>query len=304
MLAAANGDLYAGLASGHIVRIDPATGASTILAHTGGRPLGMAFDSAGQLIVADAIKGLLSIAPDGKSTLLLAVSAQGPLHFPNAVAISANGNIYISDSSMRFTAEQWGSTVEAATLDIMEQSSTGRILEWDPSSKAVRTIAQGLSFANGLVLSMDERALFASESGKYRVWKIAVDATGLDVAQPSTKARMVFDNLPGYPDNLTRGDDGRIWLGLSGKRNGLDAMAQRPFLRELALRIPQGLWPTPAPYGHVIAFTEDGKVVADLQDGGGHSPTTTGATETRSGLYLHNVDGRGLGWLARDGAAW
>ena len=76
-------------------------------------------------------------------------------------------------------------------------------------------------------------------------------------------------------------------------------MAERPFLRELVLRIPRAFWPMPKPYGHVIAFTEDGKVVANLQDPGGASPTTTGATETADRLYIQNVDGKSLGWLAR-----
>jgi hypothetical protein len=96
-----------------------------------------------------------------------------------------------------------------------------------------------------------------------------------------------------------RGLDGKIWLGLAGPRNDLDSMDDRPFMRELALRIPRIFWPSPRPYGHVIAFTEDGKVVADLQDPGGDSPSTTGLTETVERLYIHNVNGKSLGWLAR-----
>ena len=37
-------------------------------------------------------------------------------------------------------------------------------------------------------------------------------------------------------------------------------MADKPFLRELTLRLPRALWPLPKPYGHVMAFTEDGTV--------------------------------------------
>ena len=31
--------------------------------------------------------------------------------------------------------------------------------------------------------------------------------------------KLVFDNLPGYPDNLMRGLDGKIWVGLVKPRN-------------------------------------------------------------------------------------
>ena len=110
----------------------------------------------------------------------------------------------------------------------------------------------------------------------------------------------MFDNLPGYPDNLMRGQDGRIWLGFSGPRSpDVDAMADKPFLRELTLRLPRALWPLPKKYGHVMAFGEDGKVVADLQDPSGAYPETTGLTETADRLYVQNLHLKVLGWKAR-----
>ena len=290
----ADGLLYTGVASGRILRMRPDGGAQKIFSDTGGRPLGMAFDAAGNLIVADAIKGLLSIASDGKATVL-----DGAIPFPNAVAVARSGKIYVSSSSARFAPAQWGGTLEAATLDVLEQSSTGRVLEYDPATKATRVVAKGLSMANGLALSGDEQTLFVAESGKYRVWKIAAVGDAIDVAAGSPQAQVLLDNLPGYPDNLTRGLNGKLWLGLAGPRNDLDAMADKPFMRSLMLRIPRAVWPDPKPYGHVMAFNEDGKVLADLQDPSGKSPITTGVTETADRLYIHNVNGKGLGWLPK-----
>lgn len=89
----------------------------------------MAFDAGGNLIVADALKGLLSIAKDGRVTVLANAGAYAPLHFPNAVVVARCGKIYLTDSSPRFTPAEWGSTLEAATLDILKQSSTGRVTE-------------------------------------------------------------------------------------------------------------------------------------------------------------------------------
>ncbi len=296
VLVGPDGKLYTGLASGRILRMNPDGSGQQVFASTGGRPLGMAFDAAGKLLVADAFKGLLSITADGKVTVLAAVAAGGPLHFPDAVVVAASGKLYVTDASTRFSPAQWGDTVQTATLDILEQSCTGRVLEYDPATKVLRVVATGLSFANGIVLSADEDSFFVSETGKYRVWKIAVAARQLDVSRASAQARVLIDNLPGYPDNLTRGRDGKLWLGLAGQRNDLDAMAGRPFMRRLMLRIPRMLWPDPKPYGHVIAFAEDGKMLADLQDPSGTSPLTTGITETADRLYVHNVNGSYLGW--------
>jgi sugar lactone lactonase YvrE len=292
-----DGQLYTGMASGHILRMKPDGSGQAVFSDTGGRPLGMGFDADGKLIVADALKGLLSIAPDGKATVLAAVSDSGPLYFPDGAVVAGNGKIYLTDASQRFGAAKWGGTLDAATLDILEQSSTGRVLEYNPATKALRVVATGLSFANGIALTTDEQFLLVSETGRYRIWKIAVPADRLDLAQPTPLAKVLIDNLPGYPDNLTRGLDGKFWMGLAGPRNDLDAMAERPYLRRVILRLPRMLWPVPKPYGHVVAFSEEGKVLADLQDPSGNSPLTTGVTETPERLYIHSVDGHSLEWL-------
>lgn len=296
-----DGLLYTAVASGHILRMDRDGGAQTVFASTGGRPLGLDFDPDGNLIVADAIKGLLSVAPDGKVAPLTDAVDGKAIGFANAVVVARDGKIYFSDASERFTTAQWGGTEAAAMLDVMEQSATGRVLEYDPAANITRVVATGLSFANGIVLSADQRHLFVAESGRYRVWKIAVSADRLDIAQssPQAQAQVLVDNLPGYPDNLTQGTSGKIWLGLAGQRNDLDAMSERPYLRELALRIPRFMWSMPKPYGHVIALTEDGKVLDDLQDPSGASLLTTGVTETADRLYIHNANGGSLGWLAK-----
>jgi len=93
------------------------------------------------------------------------------------------------------------------------------------------------------------------------------------------------------------GQEGRVWLAFSGPRSpDVDAMAGKPFLRELTLRLPRVLWPLPKPYGHVMAFSEDGKIVADLQDPSGAYPQTTGVTETADRLYIQNLRLNVLGW--------
>ncbi|MDI1338185.1 SMP-30/gluconolactonase/LRE family protein [Polaromonas sp.] len=300
VVVARDGKLYATVASGNILRMNPDGSAQEVFANTGGRVLGFDFDAAGQLIAADAVKGLLSIGPDRKIRLLTDKVGGDPIRYADAVIVAGNGKIYVSDASTRFAPAAWGGTFEASVLDILEQSSTGRILEYDPATRATRVVARGLGFANGVALSQDGRFLFVSETGKYRVWKISVDASNLNVTQPNPQASVLLDNLPGYPDNLMRGLDGRIWLGLAKPRNPtIDKLADQPFLRKLTLRLPRAMWPIPPSYGHVMAFTEDGKIVADLQDPSGAYPETTGVTETPDRLYIQSLHAKGLGWLAK-----
>ncbi len=77
----ASGRVYGGTRDGRIVRLDPATGTVETFAVTGGRPLGLAFDGAGNLVVCDARKGLLSVSPSGAVETL--ASARDGVHLAN-----------------------------------------------------------------------------------------------------------------------------------------------------------------------------------------------------------------------------
>jgi sugar lactone lactonase YvrE len=295
-----DGKLYTTVASGNILRMNPDGSAQEVFVNTGGRVLGFDFDAAGNLIAADAVKGLLLIGPDRKMAVLADRVNGDPIRYADAVAVAASGKIYLSDASTRFAPKKWGGTFEASVLDILEQSSTGRVLEYDPADKTTRVVAKGLSFANGVVLSGDEKTLFVNETGKYRVWRISVDARDLEISTAGDQAKLLFDNLPGYPDNLMRGLDGKIWLGFAKPRNPtVDKLAAKPLMRKVTLRLPRAMWPIPKAYGHVMAFTEDGSVVADLQDPSGAYPETTAVTETADRLYIQSLHAKGLGWLAK-----
>ncbi|MBI2772273.1 MAG: SMP-30/gluconolactonase/LRE family protein [Burkholderiales bacterium] len=296
-----DGKLYTTVASGNILRMNTDGSALEVFATTGGRVLGFDFDAAGNLVAADAYLGLLSIGADRKVKVLADQVGGDPIRYADAVVVAKNGKIYFTDASTRFGAKQWGGTFEASVLDILEQSSSGRVLEYDPASQATRVVASGLAFANGLALSQDGQQLFVAETGKYRLWKIPASAGKLDLAgSGAAQAVLLFDNLPGYPDNLMRGLDGKIWVGLVKPRNAtVDKLAGQPFMRKLTLRLPRALWPIPPAYGHVMAFTEDGKVVADLQDPSGAYPETTGVTETADRLYIQSLHAKALGWLPR-----
>ena len=294
-----DGKLYAAVLSGNILRMNLDGSGQEVYASTGGRVLGFDFDAAGRLIAADAVKGLLAIGTDRKVSVLADQVDGEPIRYADAVVVARDGKIFFSDASGRFAPARWG-TYEAAVLDIVEQRATGRILEHDPASGRTRVVVKGLSFANGVALSRDEQHLFVAETGRYRIWKVAVAAQALDVGSGSPQARVLLDNLPGYPDNLMRGQEGRIWVGFSGPRTkAVDDMAGKPFLRSLTLRLPRALWPLPKPYGHVFAFNEDGQVVADLQDPSGSYPESTGVTETADRLIVQNLHQKVLGWKAR-----
>jgi sugar lactone lactonase YvrE len=301
MAVGPDGKLYAAMTSGNLLRMAPDGTGQETFANTGGRVLGFAFDAEGRMIAADAMKGLIAIAADGRVTMLSdRVSADDPIRYANSVVVAPGGTIYFTDSTTRFAPAVWGSTLQASILDILEQSATGRVLAHEPAAGKTRIVARGLSFANGIALSDDGHTLFVNETGRYRIWKIDGRANALDVASGSPQAQVLLDNLPGYPDNLMRGQGGRIWVGLFRPRNpGADSLADKPFLRKVLLRLPRSFLPLGEPYGHVFAIDEGGRVTQDLQDPSGAYPETTGATETADRIYIHSLHAHGIGWLPR-----
>lgn len=286
-----DGRLYTAVASGKILRMNVDGSGLEVFAQPGGRILGFDFDATGHLIGADPERGLVSVAPDGKVTVLADQAGGDPIRFANAVVVARSGRVYFSDASTRFSAKALG-TSEAGLREIIEGAASGRVLEYDPATKKARTIARGFSLANGVALSRDEQSLFVADTGRYRIWKVDIAGT----APP----KVLLGNLPGYPDNLMRGQDGRIWAGLVKPRNaGADGLADRPFVRKVIMRLPRSMWPLSKDYAHVFAFTENGEVVDDLQDPSGAYGETTGATETADRLYVANLRAKTLGWLPR-----
>ena len=298
--SARDGKLYAAVASGNILRMNPDGTSQELFANTGGRVLGFDFDAAGNLIAADAVKGLLAVGPDRKITLLTDNVGGDPIRYADAVVVAPNGKIYFSDASAASRRPPGAAPSRLRCSTSSSSQRTGRILEYDPATKAharrrqrpeLRQRRRAQPRRADPVRRRDRQVPRLEDRRQRRPISTSL--------QGSPLASVLFDNLPGYPDNLMRGLDGRIWVGFSGPRNpNVDAMADKPFLRQLTLRLPRALWPLPKPYGHVMAFTEDGKVMADLQDPTGAYPQTTGVTETADRLYVQNLHLGVLGWRA------
>ena len=106
-------------------------------------------------------------------------------------------------------------------LDIIEQASTGRILEYEPAAKATRIVVKGLSFASGVALSSDEQIMFVAETSKYRVWKFP--RCGQRRRAEQGRFAIAGERPVRQParlsDNLMPDQEGRICLGFSGPRS-------------------------------------------------------------------------------------
>jgi len=283
-----DGNVYFALLSGDIKFLDSA-GQIQPWVNTGGRPLGIEFDQHGNLLVADAFKGLLSISPEGDITTLVDSVEGVAINYADDVDVATNGNIYFSDASSKFHAKDYG-TYGASLLDINEHGGHGRIIEYNPLTKTSIVLADNINFANGVSLSHDEQAVLFNETGTYRVMRL-----GLNGDQRGT-LNVVIDNLPSFPDNIARGANGVYWLGLVSPRSKpLDMLSNSPNMRKVIQRLPEFLRPKAQHYGHVIAINDAGEVVFNLQDPLGIYGHTTGALEVGDKLYISSLHETALG---------
>ena len=219
-----------------------------------------------------------------------------PIPYADDLDIAPDGVIYFSDASTKFGAEASGSTLAGGVLEILEHGRTGRVLAYDPHTHETRLVADGFSFANGVAMTSDGQSILLNETGEYRVLRLYVSGPR------AGETAVVFENLPGFPDNINRGpalDDGTptYFLGLAGPRlPAVDNLSGNPFLRKIVSRLPEALKPKPLPYGFVMQFTEDGEVLRTWQDPAGAYPVTTGAVAPGDGyLYVTSLEAEALG---------
>ena len=280
-----DGRLYAGLQDGRVIRMSASGNGVETFVQTGGRPLGMKFDAIGNLIVADAFRGLLSISPERKLTVLAdSVNGQRML-FANDLAIAANGVVWFSDASRRFDQRHW-------MLDFLEGRPTGRLLRYDPRTNRVEVVLDRLMFANGVALGPGDGYVLVNETLAARIaryWLIGPRAGQSDIFASA---------LPGYPDNLTYNGRGIFWVALPSPRNrALEGLAGWPWLRKVLQRMPaqvreqkldRNAW--------VLAFNTEGQVVRNLQDRAGSYGPVASVTEANGRLYFGSIDTTAIGW--------
>lgn len=251
----AQGRIYAGYEDGRIVQLQPDGTQPRLIANTQGRPLGLIFDRNGNLIVTDAIKGLLSVSQTGEIKVLATESDGVKFGCLNDLDVAADGTIYFTEASYKYP-------MSAFATDIIEHQPNGRLMAFDPQTQKPRTLLKGLYFANGVAVSPDQTFVLVAETGKYRIQRLWLK---------DPKEGMVdtfIDNLPGFPDGISSNGTNKFWLALVTPRQALfDKILPHPFLRKVIFRLPKFLQPAPERYSFVIALDSQGRVVENLQNG-------------------------------------
>ncbi|MGI3197693.1 SMP-30/gluconolactonase/LRE family protein [Streptomyces sp. GLT-R25] len=279
-----HGRLLTGIEDGRVLRVDPAPPhAVEQVAHTGGRPLGLTAQTDGRVLVCDAERGLLRLSPDdGLLEVLADRIGEEPLRVCSNVAVGADDTAYFTSSSSRYPLSRWRS-------DLLEHTASGRVLRLTPGGSP-EVLAGGLEFANGVVLAPDASHLVVAETGSrrlMRLWLTGPDAGRLEV---------FLEDLPGYPDNLTQGPSGDLWVALAAPPNPLvEALrGASAVLRRTMATAAHMVRPRPPRVARVLSLTPEGHVRHDLRLRGKGCRMMTSVTETRGELVLGSLMERHL----------
>lgn len=225
---------------------------------TAGRPNGLAVDGNGNIWIAEAAEGaLICVSSAGQELSRVSGDQDGRFLWPNDLAFSADGRLYMTDSGILDTDFITGLTIRD---DFATIPYDGRLYEIAPGSgRILRVLDRGLRFTNGIAFGPDERLYVAETlSGNIFVY---------DLTEATPKRQffghcMVPDDRPVFkgPDGIKFGADGRLYCTIYGQGvvTVLDSTGA------LVDRLPtQGEKPTN------IAFRRDGKeaIITEVSQG-------------------------------------
>lgn len=286
-----SGNLYTGDREGTVWRTTPG-GETTEFADVGGRPLGMMFGPDGSLLIANHGKGLQSVGPDGSVTVLAHGADGEPILFANDLDISADGMVYLNDSSARYNTSTIGDAAPSYLLpDFVDGRAAGRVITYDLASGQTSVLLDSLYFPNGVALTEDGTRLWIAESNRYRILEHTIDS-------PDSR-RVLVDDLPGTPDNINRDADGTMLLALYDRVAVLDTLILPSTLaRELMIRLPGDLFVNEENplTGSILVFDDTGRFITQHT---GLDPAATAVVPAGDRWYLGVLLGQPIRWIDR-----
>ncbi|MFT4762381.1 MAG: sugar lactone lactonase YvrE [Saprospiraceae bacterium] len=278
-----DGLLYTGFADGRIVQFSMEGKLLKEFANTGGRPLGMKFDTSGTLFVVDEEKGLLSIDTLGMITVLATEVAGTKIGYADDLDIAADGTIYFSDATQRS---------HDIIQEIWELQPTGRLLSYHPTTKETKVEMEGLRFANGVAIGSNDAYLLINETFgmvTHKYWLKGVKKGTSEVWK---------NDYPGFIDNITYNGNGTFWVAIPNKRIvDFEVLYDKPFWRKVVKRLPES-WSgaiEPPPFGMVIGLDLEGEVLYNLQDSTGRISYVTSVNEFDGELWIGSLEMEAVG---------
>ena len=181
-----------------------------------GRPNGLAVDDVGVIWVAETnTPSLLRLIMDGQKEVYLNACDGEEFLFPNDLVFGPHGELYMTDSGIRFKDIFPGGKLRP---DYMDLRLDGRVYRIDLDMKEIEKIDAGLRFTNGIVFGPDDY-LYVNETFTGMVYRYRWEngrITGGREEFGNVFESQVFEGLRG-PDGMKFGADGNLYVTVYGQ---------------------------------------------------------------------------------------
>lgn len=279
VLVSPTGLVYTGTEDGAIHEVDPETGLVRVVVRTDGRPLGLEWLPDGRLLICDTAFGLLAATiTTGEVEMLVDEVDGSALRFLNNAAVLPDGTMFFTDSSAVHPIADWKG-------EVVEDTGTGRLLRRDPDG-TVHVVIDHLRFANGVAASADAAYVVVAELNArtlHRHW-LAGEHAG--------RTEVFAADLPGYPDNISLGSDGLVWVAVASPRDPLVELLHRRaplWLRSKIWRMPEALQPKVKRTVRVQAYDAEGRLARDYDLDAGDFHMVTGVREHEGTVWVGSL---------------
>jgi sugar lactone lactonase YvrE len=177
------------MGAGEVIAVD-SKGRSEVVARVPHGVAGIGFLPDGQLLIVANRDGLLlRLEPDG--SLVTHADLTGVFRPPwSDLVVDGRGNAYISNVGFDFPGGEFAAGIVALVM----------------ADRSARQVADGLSVANGLAVTLDNSTLIVAESYGSRLTAFDIGADG------GLSKRRVWADLPGdHPDGICIDAEGAVW---------------------------------------------------------------------------------------------
>ncbi|KAF3526003.1 hypothetical protein F2Q69_00050396 [Brassica cretica] len=194
-----------------------------------GRPAGIAFnEKTGELYVADALLGLHVVSPAGGLAVKIADGVDGnPFKSLNGLDVDpTTGIVYFTSLSSHLSAYQMH-------LLLRLNDATGKLYKYDPSTKTVTILMEGLGGAAGCTVSSDGSFVLVSQFTKNNIKRYWIKG-------PKAGSSEDFSNSPSrlHPSSIRRiGSTGNFWIAAVQRVTNQTAVAKVDSNGEVIQRI-------------------------------------------------------------------
>jgi gluconolactonase len=192
--------LWSDIPNDRILRWDETTGSVGVFRQPAGYANGGTLDAAGRLVTCEHGNRRVTRTEHDGSVTVIADRYQGKrFNSPNDVVVRSDGSIWFTDPSYGIDSDYEGYRADS-------EIGGCHVYRVDPSTGAVRVVADDFVRPNGLAFSLDERRLYVADSrvNHLRVFDVADDGALSGGAVFATCTVGVFDGF-----RLDQA--GRIW---------------------------------------------------------------------------------------------